>query len=674
MIKYILISLLFLVFSFTNLEAQSLKELKKMQLDTNSYPLWDTYINKYAPADSAFELVNHFGKIHLFSQRYSVAFRVYEMYQGLFPNRKKSFSKLLNVCLNQAISQKVPRLYFPEYHNIVLKTAPSEEAFVAVQKIAGYYIDIAYFDSAAIVYKGYKELFPKMEQRFDKIIDLLEREEKEIHPISFDSPLNTLANEWDPNPTPDGKRLFFSSNRTGTEGGSDIWFCDIDSNGFKDAMRLGGGVNGKNSETIDNVMFDGSGLTLSGTFAGTFGQYDIYTFIADTSGQFYLKHLPYPINTEYTDESANITADGQALLFCSDRPGGIGEFHAMNSQYHGNVMGNTDIYICLKQNNKWNDPINLGDVINTPYAERTPYLHPDGKTLYFSSDGHYGIGGLDVFVSHRLYDSSWTDWTEPVNLGRYINTNRDDWGYKVSTDGKTAYFAADQLLGGQGGWDIYKLNLPNFAAANPLVTVYGNVRDVETGNPISTIIKYEDLSTGKFIGEIISSSENGAYMLALPLGKNYGIYIEKQGYVPYSTDFDLSNGKEESLHHDIEMQSIRTAVKQQKAVQIDNIYFDYDKAVLKPESMPALQRFSKFLKKEISYSIVIEGHTDEQGSSEYNMELSRQRAIAVMDFLVASGIPPSRLSIKAYGKTMPISDKKVRNEKNRRVSFRLLSK
>ncbi len=674
MSKYLIILVGTLYLFCANLNSESLKELQKMPLDSNSFALWDNYIKKYAPSDSAYSLLSHFARVHLFSHRPAVAYHVYLSYQGIFPKHIESIKKMQNICIEQAIGRKISRDQFPYYHNIIITNVPSEEAFIGVQRLAGYYLDNKYIDSASFIYKSYKDMFRSMSKRFDKIIDLLDREEDSLIITHFKEPLNTVANEWDPTPSPDGKRLFFSSNRRGTMGGADIWLCDLFKDSIGDPKRLAHGVNSKKSETIDNVLFDGSGLTISGDLAGTFGKHDIYTLIADTTGKFSFKHLPYPINTEYTDESANISADGQALLFCSDRPGGVGEYHPMNDNYHGNVMGNTDLYVCIKEKDRWSEPINLGEIINTPYAERTPYLHPDGKTLYFSSDGHYGLGGLDVFVSRRLNDKSWTEWSEPVNLGRFVNTCNDDWGYKVSLDGKVAYFTADNLPGANGGWDIYKLELPEFAQAEEVLTVTGSVKDAATLDPISTLIKYEDLSTGEVIGELISNPLNGAYMLALPGGKNYGIYIEKSGYLPYSTDVNLKSGNIDStrfLKHEIRLQKIESVVESQKEINFDNVYFDYDKAELKKESLSALKRFVKFLNKETEYKLLIEGHTDESGSDDYNMELSAKRANAVKEFLLSNGIDNKRLNVIAFGKSKPIS---VESRENRRVSFRLILK
>ncbi len=671
MYKYIsLIFALFLILSSES-KAQTLEELKKMPLDTNSFPLWDNYIKKYAPADSAFQMMHHFGVVHLYGYRPAVAYQVFDSYRSLFPNHTKSIKKMQEICLERTVRNKAVREQFTFYHNMILTNAPSEDAFLIAQRVAGYYIENHYPDSAAFIYSAYKEAFPDMAKRFDKIIDLLQRKEDALEITHFGEPLNTAANEWDPTLTPDGKRLFFSSNRPGTLGGSDIWLCDLYKDSISPAVRLGHGVNSEKSETIDNVLFDGSGLLISGNLHGTFGKHDIYSLIADTTGKFRFKHLPYPINTEYTDESANVSADGQVLLFCSDRPGGIGEYHPMNENYHGNIMGNTDLYVCIKKNGKWGDPINLGSAINTPFAERTPYLHPDGKTLYFSSDGHYGLGGLDVFVSRRLSDSSWTEWSEPVNLGRFVNKSSDDWGYKVSLDGKTAYFTADDLPDGMGGWDIYQLNLPEYAHAFQVVTVSGSVKDFDTDKPVSTVIKYEDLTTGVELGEVLSNSVNGAFMLALPVGKNYGIYIDKEGYLPYSTDIDLKKKGAEDIKQNIYLHKTETAAKNKLEVEISNIYFDYDKAALKDESIPALSRFAEFLKKEERYNITIEGHTDETGSEKYNLDLSEKRAAAVKYYLVQHGIEKGRLSIKAYGKSKPISDQ---SDKNRRVSFRLIEK
>ena len=430
-------------------------------------------------------------------------------------------------------------------------------------------------------------------------------------------------------------------------------------------------MNGPNDETIDNIKADGNDILLSGTFEGTFGLFDIYHVQRTVNGWGSLEHYPYPINTRWVDEGANLTSDGKALLFTSDRPGGTGEFHPYGSQFHGGLNGNMDIYVCLKTDSGWSAPINLGTTINTPYAERSPYLHPDGKTLYFSSDGHPGLGRIDVFKSIRLREDSWTEWSEPVNLGKEINTILDDWGYKVSVTGDSAFFAGKNRTEGYGDWDLYSVTLPKISKPAQVVTIKGKVTDTK-GNFLSAEIKWEDLSTGKNAGSLTSNPEDGSYIIMLPLGKNYGYYAEKQGFYPSSQNINLKKAEEGSvINEDIVLTSLKEMKEEKAKVRINNIFFDFDEYSLLPESSPELDRLAALLQSNNELEVEIDGHTDIVGKGEYNFDLSLKRAEIVRDYLISKGVASTRFTVKGLGKTKPVApnDTEEGRAKNRRVEI-----
>jgi outer membrane protein OmpA-like peptidoglycan-associated protein len=436
-------------------------------------------------------------------------------------------------------------------------------------------------------------------------------------------------------------------------------------------QNLGKPVNDIYDETIDNVSLDGTILLMSGDFAGTYGEFDIYIAEKD-SDSWKLSHLPYPINSKYHEESANLTSDGKALLFTSDRPGGIGPYIPINQYfYHGSTMGNMDIYISFLSDSGWMKPINLGNTINTPYSERSAYLHPDGKTLYFSSNGHAGLGKLDVYKTVRLKDDSWTEWSEPLNLGKEINTANDDWGYNIDIKGDSAFFGINDALDGYGNWDIYSVSLPKTAKPEKIIIVRGKVTDSK-GNPLACVIKWEDLETGEVIGRLRSDPRDGNYFIVLNPGRNYGYFAEKPGFYPVSKNIDLKNKfNDKEIREDIILISLNE-LKNKNSVIINNIFFDYDKYELKSESTPELKRLTEFLIKNSKLKVIIEGHTDETGSNEYNLKLSENRADAIKKYLFDNGIKEDRITIKGYGKTKPIAsnDTEENRARNRRVEIR----
>lgn len=643
-------------------------------LNDSTYKLWDSYIHEYAPSDSAFLVVVQMASRHFNANRAAVAKYIYEGYRDLFVEMDSVFNSRIHL-LEQIMLTQTPELDTRSiYHNFILKNAPSEDAFVAVQRLTDTYVSRKFWDSALFVYEYYRPYFPPSQRRFEKIIEILNAPMENLAIRNLGNMVNTRGNEWDPTPTPDGRYLYFTADsRPGGKGRSDIWVSEKVRGEWQLPTNLGGSINSFRDETIDNVTVDGTTLLLSGDFGGSFGEFDIYIAEKDSSEWKSLTHLPNPINTQYHEESGCLTADGKAMLFTSDRPGGIGPFVAINQNYyHGSTMGNMDIYVSLlNDDGNWGEPINLGPTINTPYAERSVFLHPDGKTLYFSSDGHPGLGRLDVFKSVRLSDSSWTEWSEPVNLGKEINSANDDWGYEVDISGTLAYFAGNNYVIGYGGWDIYSISLPDRVRPERVVTVRGKVTDLK-GKPLSSIIKWEDLETGEIVGTLKSDPRDGYYFIALKPGRLYGYYAEKSGYYSTSNNIDLREEYEKSeINENISLASILELQQQNHTIKINNLFFDFNKSELKKESFPELNRLANFLSGNKQIKIVIEGHTDNIGTASHNYELSIARATSVSNFLTVSGIAPDRIKIAGYGANKPIApnDTEENRALNRRVNI-----
>ena len=321
--------------------------------------------------------------------------------------------------------------------------------------------------------------------------------------------------------------------------------------------------------------------------------------------------------------------------------------------------------------NQWTEPESLGYQINTPYAERTPFLHPDMKTLYFSSDGHGGIGKLDVFKSTRLADSCWNCWSKPINLGKEINTEESDWGYKISTDGEKAYFSKKKSA--KENEDIYWLNLPPHLRPDFVATVSGKLLDINN-KPVAAEIKWEDLQTGKSVGQSKSDPSDGSFFIVLPLGKIYGYYINKDEYFPISNNLDLrNNNKPIEIVSDIKLVAFKQMIEEGTAVSINNLFFNFGKYDLLPYSIPELKRVAKIINNN-NLKVEINGHTDNIGDDKNNQVLSEKRAGAVKDFLITEGCSASLLTIVGFGKTQPIASNDNENgrAKNRRVELKFV--
>lgn len=662
-----LIVFTFFVFLFSSAFSQTIFQ-KPYNKETKIE--WEAYIKKYSPSDSAYRVLNYLISSHLNLNQGTIAYDYYRRYASLFPQYREELLNRFKQIQEYLILPSPKPEDYEILEDFIVNFAPSEYAFVALQRRAEYFINHRIWDSAIAIFRKFQSYFPDKQDRINKIIEILGAPSLGLKIRNLGKNINTNKDEWDPCPTPDGRYIFFSTrDRADGYGNSDVFYSRNLNGNWQTAQNVGNAINGPNDETVDNVTVDGTGLLLSGTFSGTFGQFDIYFIQRDEQGWKTLEHLPYPINTKFVDEGACLSSDGKVLVFTSDRPGGVGDYHPYGYLYHGSNMGNMDLYVSFRTDSGWSSPINLGPKINTPFAERSPFLHPDGRTLYFSSDGHPGLGRLDVFKAVRLREDSWTEWSEPINLGKEINTILDDWGYKVSLHGDSAFFAGHWRMDGYGGWDLYSVSLPSFAKPQKVATILGKITDPD-GKPISASIKFEDLKIQKTVGSVNSDPNDGSYIIVLPLGKNYGYFIDKEGYFPASHNIDVSNfSNDTTILYDIVLYPIDYLVEKQKKVRLNNIFFDFDKYNLKPESFPELDRVVVLLMKNPSYVIHIEGHTDSIGTDEYNLQLSRLRAESVRNYLVDKGIKPERIAIFGYGSSKPIASNE--NEEGRALNRRV---
>jgi outer membrane protein OmpA-like peptidoglycan-associated protein len=551
--------------------------------------------------------------------------------------------------------------------------APSEDAFVAVQRMAEPYIKEKDWNGAVEVFKKYEPMFPDISDRFNKIINLLEQPEQKLIVNNLGEGINTEYDDYSPVPTADGKMLYFTSfDRPEGFGGEDIYVSEFKNGKWQKASNLGSVINTSSHEYASSISTDGNQLIIFGNYVGNFGKGDLFYSDKTAEGWGPVKHYPRPVNSEEFDCDGKQTSDGKAILFVSDRNGCVGGYVPKGTFYNGSYWGNTDIFVCVKTKNGWSQPINLGSTINTPYAERSPYLHPDGKTLYFSSEGHYGLGRLDVFKSTRLNDNSWTEWSEPVNLGKDINGSGEDWGYIVSTQGDIAYFAADNKPVNMGKQDIYSITLPQEARPEKVVTIQGRVLD-DKGNPLETDIVWENIDSRQQVGNLRSDPQTGNYFIVLPIGKNYGYYAEKPGYYPTSKNINLKdNTNLTNVKEDIVLLSKKELIN--KEVRINNLFFEYDKYELSPKSYLELDRLIEILKDFPDNKVEISGHTDNQGTDSYNNKLSQQRAQSVVDYLISKGLPAGKFIAKGYGKSKPVASNDTEDGRalNRRVEFKIM--
>ncbi len=468
--------------------------------------------------------------------------------------------------------------------------------------------------------------------------------------------INTAADEYFPSLTADGATLVFTRNESYDE---NFYSSTRKDTVWQTAVPLTG-VNTRDNEGAQSISPDGSWLVFTACNRqddGSQGSCDLYW--SQLKNNAWTKAVPFSatINSSEWDSQPTISADSKTILFSSRRPGG---------------KGREDIWMTRRlSNGKWSVPQNLGAGINTGGVEQTPFLHPDGQTLYFASDSLPGMGGLDLFVVRRTSD---TTWSTPQNLGYPINTKANEVALTVSLDGTTAYYATNRP-GGKGGLDIYSFDLPTAARPQPVTYVRAQVRDAETHQPLVAKIEFNDLANGRSFLSSTTKSD-GSFLVCLPAGKSYSLYVNKEKYLFHSENFNLTETAtiEKPFLLDIDLEPIpldSSGHVTGKPVILRNVFFETGSAALRPESTAELDRLLELLNSNANLRIQINGHTDNVGSDASNQQLSEARAKAVYDYLCGKGLPAARLRYKGFGESKPLdsNDTAEGRTSNRRTEF-----
>jgi outer membrane protein OmpA-like peptidoglycan-associated protein len=569
------------------------------------------------------------------------------------------------------------------------------------------------WDEAIAEYETARKLFPKehaMLQDIErKIYECNNGKEFVANPVdvSIDNigpVINTPYREYAPIVSADESVMIFTTRRPENSKGA----VDEEGQYFEDIF-ITHRVNGEwtapkpISLSINTIEHDASvGLSPVGD--------EMFLYKVDNGGDIYFCKLntdgtwskPKPmegeVNSKSYENSMTISSDGNKIFFTSDRP------------VEG-AQGDLDIYMCVKQpNGKWGKPVSLGPKVNTPYAEEAVFLDFDDHTLYFSSKGHKGMGGYDIFKT--VYDSTTNQWLEPQNLGYPINSADDDIFFTLSGDGRYAYYSSVKDNAGQGDDDIYRIHMPpredyhllqaklqtlkkvTYETAEPApepvpvpvvvvpvilekqpVVLRGHIRDAKIGSPLVARIKISD-AQGNVIQEITTGAD-GSYSIDLSADEEKAVKldVEKVGYT-----FDSGQAiipARTTQKQEVIKDFLLAQPEVGDVFVLRNIYFDFDQATIKSESLVELNKLKKFLSENPTVRVCINGHTDSKGSEAYNENLSMRRSRAVVSWLVKNGISSDRLEYKGYGESKPLAsndDEDEGREINRRTEFQILSK
>lgn len=493
---------------------------------------------------------------------------------------------------------------------------------------------------------------------------------KPFKPVNMGAGVNTNFNEYFPSITADGKQFLFTREiREGEQiRQEDFYMSNKGSSAWEKAFPMTGvntlGNEGAPSISADgNYMFFASCMEMSGDYGSPdrkgYGSCDIF-YSQKVNGKWTKPvNVGPPINTANWETQPSFSSDGKTLYF----------IRGLISR--GDIK-EQDIYVStIGEDGRFTTPIKLSDKVNTTGQEESVFIHPDNQTLYFSSDGHPGLGGLDIFMSKKQADGS---WGEAVNLGYPINSYKDDNSLLVDPSGKIAYFASNRE-GGFGNLDIYWFELPEDVRPEKLTYVKGKVYNAKTKEPLEAKFELYDLETQQNVTESYSDKA-GQFLVTLTANKNYIVNVNRDGFLFYSDNFSLK-GKvadfDKPFLLDIPLQPIDTG----STVELKNVFFDVDKWELKPESKAELDKLVLFLTKNPNVKIELGGHTDNSGKKDWNKTLSTNRAKSVYDYLITNGkIAAARLSYKGYAETRPKvpNDTPENKAKNRRTEFKVVGK
>lgn len=507
--------------------------------------------------------------------------------------------------------------------------------------------------------------------------------------------VNSPANEQNPILSEDGKTLYFTrqnhpDNVGGKKDGGDIWYSELQPDGnWSEAKNAGNPLNNQYTNSIIGFADQGKTVYLHGhyLYGGAKPNSQGISVATRTSNGW---SDPKPVNIPYYYSKSDHLS---------------GTLHAS-----GNIMivtlqsydtrGAEDLYVLFKQSDgTWTEPKNLGKEINTEYQEMTPFLAPDGKTLFFASNGYEGFGSRDIFMSVRL-DNSWKKWSNPKNLGATVNTEGTELFYFLPEEGHYAYLTSTQNSDGLGDVNRVQVREEELQATQEqdtfaviqvaraeekvmetaevpevsLITVAGQILNKASNSPVEARISYRVLQKDSVqYTEGVKADQNGKFSLQLEPDQDYELLVSADGYIKEREKVLLSsNADQEGLQRNI----LLTPIEVGATVNLENVLFDRGTATMLPGSEENLDEVVDFLKENPNISIEVSGHTDNQGRADLNLLLSQDRAKEVKAYIVANGVDAERIIEKGYGGSKPIASNAIEEErrKNRRVEFTIIKK
>jgi len=494
----------------------------------------------------------------------------------------------------------------------------------------------------------------------------------DFNPINLGPSINTKMPEYFPSTTADDSTLLFTRmiNDIRAPFGTkqeEIFVSKKNEDNWTKGTLISTNINSEYNEGAPTFSTDGQYIIFVGCETGSKGDYEYGDgrrgygscdlFYSQKRGNDWslAVNLGRPINSKHWETQPSFSSDGKTLYF----------IRGLTYDRQRRSPDDQDIFVSrITDEGNWSKPERLPDNINTPFREESVQIHPDGRTIYFSSNGHPGMGGLDIFMSRKKEDGSWSD---PVNLGYPLNTYMDENSVLVSSNGELAYFASNRE-GGYGSLDLYGFLLQDEYKPFPTNFIKGFVYDEEDHSPLPAYFQLTEIKSGKVLSEITANVSSGEFLIALPEIDDLAFHAEYVGYAFVSKNFTLDKLKKtsEGYQLDIPMKKIKPGT-----FVLENIFFEVNKWDLVPTSLVELEKVFKMLDANSDIDVQISGHTDSDGDDQSNMVLSENRAKSVVEWLVKKGISSSRLSYQGYGETRPLIENSSPENKavNRRTEL-----
>ncbi|WP_246172474.1 OmpA family protein [Sphingobacterium hotanense] len=466
--------------------------------------------------------------------------------------------------------------------------------------------------------------------------------------IALPASINTDKDEYYPKLTADNASIIFTRKENNQENFYESFLVD---GKWTEAVKLPEPVNSARfNEGAHCISPDGKYLFFTGcNRPDGLGSCDLYVSKKEHDIWSEPFNLGPGINTRGWESQPAISADGKTLYFVSNRAGGQGSYDIWKAE--------------LEADGKWSAPQNLGPDINSPFDEGAPYLHADNKTLYFSSNGWPGFGKNDIYKS--VIDKN-GKWSKPENLGPAINNYLDQRSFHVSLDGSIAHLASQD---NNRQWDIYSFTFQKEQQPPAIAYIAGLVFDKSNNKPLDASIRVTNTSSKEIVFEKKSDYIDGGFIAVLPIGANYAVHIQKEGYLFDSKQYALD--KPEFANKRYQDSIFLEPIQSGAIATLRNIYFDVNKYEILPTSESELELLLGLLKANPKLQIEIAGHTDNTGNKAANQTLSENRAKAVSTWLISKGISAGRLSVKGYGDEKPIAPNTSEEgkQRNRRTEF-----